>query len=918
MKKIFKYSLIVTLCATLAALTGCMEKEIDVNPLGESFTFSGMAPNPVMRGGELRIFGRQLDKVAEVRFAGEEATVTEFIKVGKGAKLDTLYLLVPLEGPEVGKVSIVSTDGTVKTSQSDLSFTEPIEIESFSPATVLSGDILTIKGEYLNDVKEVIFAGENAYATTFESQERHELKVAVPSNAISGPVILSDVNEIEDENTIPNHIYTATDLLVGNPTVTKAAKTTYKSGDVITVNGAHLDMIKNVALPQVAEVQFELDSADFKKITFNLPPKATDGNIVLTSYAGVEFDAGEIETVTVSELAVASLATDGRFKAGCQVEITGQQLDLVTKVEFTGAEADWYIEKSKIIATQPAGAKDGAITVTLESGKKAYSDDIVVVKPVVTAVDTTAATAGKDKITVSGHDLDLVTKATIGNKEQSFIDCTFEFNDADSTLAVAIPEQAYNGVITLTADSGYEAVTEAISIVYDMAVSIKFDEPSFGLGNNITMTGKNLLQIDRIYIKGKRVTSFAVRSDDALSFAIPEGIGPGVYRLALTLMDESEMTWPIPFTITAPFTETFIWQGSEIINGWAGVTFGDDRFIWQTLGAKAGDVVKIYYTAPETGWWDLQLVNGHWGNLSLNELDGGNEIKQDAGYPGGSQSFSFEITDAVLASLTEDVGWGGAFIINGDGNVEITGISLIQFGAAEKRTVIWEGETVVGDWDNSNGALSWGGFDWSTVQVGTKLVVTFTTSSENAVMRFGNGSWASMPSLAGLAAEGNIPVAGLTSYEFELTAEDLDQLVNAGGLVVCGAFWTLTEIALVTIESAGPQEQTIWEGEVVCGDWDNSMGALSWGGYDWSTVSAGTTLCAHFTTSSENAVMRFGNGSWASMPSLAGLAAEGNIPVAGLTSYEFELTADDIDQLVNAGGLVVCGAFWTLTSIGLK
>ena len=908
MKKIFKYSIIVALCAAMAALTACQEKELDVNPLGEAFSFSGMAPNPVMRGGELRIFGRKLDQVAEVRFAGEEVSVTEFIRVGKGAKLDTLFLLVPLEGPEVGKVSIVAKDGTVKTSQSDLSFTEPIEIESFSPATVLSGDVLTIKGEYLNDVKEVIFAGENSYATAFESQDRHELKVVVPSNAISGPVILSDVNEIEDENTIPNHIYTATDLVVDNPTVNKAAKATYKSGDVVTVTGAHLDMIKNVALPQVSSVEFKLDSAEFKKLTFNLPPKAADGNITLTSYAGIEFDAGEIETVTVSELAVASLAADGRYKAGCQVEITGGDLDLVTKVEFEGAEADWYLDKTKIVATQPDGAKDGAVVVTLESGKKAYSDAIEVVKPVVTAVDTTAATAGKDVIVVTGEDLDLVTKATIGNKAQSFIDCEFEVKTVDS-LVVSIPEQAYSGVITLTAASGYEAVTENISIVYDMAVSIKFNKDSFGLGEKISLTGKNLMQIDRIFIKGKRVTSFAVRTDTELSFDIPEGIGPGVYRLTMLLMDETELTWPIPFTITAPFTETFIWEGSEYINWTAMGALSWGGYDWTTV--KEGTVLCVYVTPdPAAEYWQLRIANGSWASLpSLADLAPEGNLPLEA----DTKEYKFELTAADLDVLINQ----GGLVLTG-ANYTVTGVSLIVFGAAEKRTTIWEGETVVGNWDNSNGALSWGGYDWSTVEAGTKLAVSFTTSDENAVMRFGNGSWASLPSLAGLAEDGNIPVAGLTSYEFELTADDLDQLVNAGGLVICGAYWTLTEVALVTIESAGPQEKTIWEGETVVGDWDNSNGALSWGGYDWSTVEAGTTLCAHFTTSDENAVMRFGNGSWVSLPSLAGLAEDGNIPVAGLTSYEFELTADDLDQLVNAGGLVVCGAFWTLTSIGLK
>ena len=72
MKKIFKYSVIVSLCAALVSLTGCQKnKELDVDPLGADFAFSGIAPNPVMRSGVLRIFGRSLDQVQEVQFAGD-------------------------------------------------------------------------------------------------------------------------------------------------------------------------------------------------------------------------------------------------------------------------------------------------------------------------------------------------------------------------------------------------------------------------------------------------------------------------------------------------------------------------------------------------------------------------------------------------------------------------------------------------------------------------------------------------------------------------------------------------------------------------------------------------------------------------------------------------------------------------------
>ena len=795
MKKIFRFSVIVSLCAALVSLTSCQKtKELDVDPLGENFAFNGMAPNPVMRGGALRIFGRSLDQVSEVRFAGD-VTVTEFVKISKGAKLDTLEVLVPMEGPVVGKVSLVANDGRVATSFSDLSFTEPIEVESFTPASVLSGDVITFKGEYLNDVKEVFFSGEDAYAVVFESQSRHELKVKVPANAISGPVILSDVNEIEDENSIPNHIYTKTDLVVADPTVTKAAKATYKSGDVITVTGAHLDMIQNVALPQVSEVDFAV-ADDAASITFNLPPKAGDGNIVLTSYAGKDFEAGEIETVSVTELSVKSLAEDNRYKAFTDVEITGKDLDLVTKVEFENAEANWYLDGNKIIATQPAAAKDGAITVTLESGKKAYSEEIEVVKPDVMAWESLEGdvVAGKTEITFVGTDLDLVTSVKMGDKKQGFIECEFEYDadeDGDTVIVVLIPEQAYTGPITFTSAAGYESVTDSFTVTYDMAVSIKFDAPSFGLGQNITITGKNLMQIDQVYIKGKRVVSFATRADGAMAFAIPDGIGPGVYRLALLLMDGSEMTWPVPFEITAPFTETFYWEGSEDLGNWSNQPYlGADGALAGNV--VVGDVIRIYYT-PYADWWQFEIFDGHWGGMSFPELDGGKAVTANNTDPDATY-FAFEVTEANIEALTSSQGWGGIFVVQGE-SVIVTGVSVIHFGAAEKRTTIWEGSSTVTWSGGAVTALSWGGYDWSTVEAGTKLSVVYTIDDPEGCIRFGNGSWQSLPSLAGLATDGNLPLQE-GGYEFELTQADIDELVNNGGLVICGAYFTITSVGL--------------------------------------------------------------------------------------------------------------------------
>ena len=370
MKKILKYSIVSLLALCTLATTGCKQEVLDTDQYAGGVALSAIAPNPVMRGGVLRIIGANLENVSEVRFAGG-VSVTDFTVTTPGSHGE-LRVNIPLEGPEVGTVSIVTKDGKVLTSLAELTFTEPIEVESFSPAEALSGDVITIKGEYLNTVQEVIFGGE-AYVTEFVSQSRHELKVVVPSNAVTGFIIVGDVNELVDETTIPNQIYSPTELVIGDPTVNAVSGDTYKSGDVITVTGAHLDMIESLSLNGASDVEFTV-AEDGKSLSFTLPASASDGAITLVSYAGKSFSAGEIETVTVSDLGIASLAEDGRYKAGCNVEITGSDLDLVTKLEFANAEASFYLDGGKIYATLPAEAKDGSVTVTLEVVNGAWND----------------------------------------------------------------------------------------------------------------------------------------------------------------------------------------------------------------------------------------------------------------------------------------------------------------------------------------------------------------------------------------------------------------------------------------------------------------------------------------------------------------------------------------------------------------
>ena len=784
MKNILRYSALAALLISLAALSGCRKEVLSTDQFGDGVKLASFAPNPAMRGGEIHIYGSNLQDVAEIRLGGD-VTIDEYTIVKSGRQSE-ITVRIPLEGPEPGVVSIVDNAGNVYSSIASLTFTESMAIESFAPAEALSGDEITIKGEYLNIVQEVIFGGD-VTVTEFASQSRHELKVVLPANAVSGPVRVGDVNELVDQNTIPNVIYSATELTVGDPTVTEAEKAIYKSGDTITVNGEHLDMISTINLTGAEGIEFNC-AGDAKSISFALPASATDGNIVLVSYAGKQFIAGEIETVSVADLEIKSLAEDGRYKAGAEVEISGSDLDLVTKLEFVGAEATFYLKEGKLYAEIPAAAQDGALTVTLASGKQAQTAAIEVVKPVITSLSATSAVAAKDKVEINGTDLDLVTEVKNGDETQGFIACEYVC-DSPEKLTVSIPREAYNGPLTVLAANGYESVSEAITVSYDEAVSITFDKPSFSVGKPISISGTNLQNIESIFIKDKKVTSYSQRSDTAMSFAIPDGVGPGVYRLVLNLVSGDSLTWPVPFELTAPYTETYIWEGSEDLSGWGNSPYLGTPNAFQTAGIAEGDVIRVYFTAYNS-WWQFKNLGGAWNELSIAELDGGCTVNTDncdtsAGY------FAFNVTADILAKLTNQESWGGAYQCQGEG-VIITGVSLIHYGATEK--TIWTGSFNAGGW-SGNQDLAWGNFDWSTVEAGQKLIFTVELDASQTYWQFSlrhGDNWGELPEQVFINM-----TEGQTRVEVEMTQTNLDDLKAHNGLVITGCNYTLTQIAVL-------------------------------------------------------------------------------------------------------------------------
>ena len=143
-----------------------------------------------------------------------------------------------------------------------------------------------------------------------------------------------------------------------------------------------------------------------------------------------------------------------------------------------------------------------------------------------------------------------------------------------------------------------------------------------------------------------------------------------------------------PAAATPAETETVLWEGTATVTGWADQPqfLSDGGAELTAAGAKAGDKIRIYASAPDTNW-QFELFDGHWHNnyqrfseVALTNEDG--SPRESIIVPLSTQGYvDFAITDAFLTDVTTAAGWGGTFLLNGDGNITVTKVTLVQDGA---------------------------------------------------------------------------------------------------------------------------------------------------------------------------------------------------------------------------------------------
>lgn len=646
------------------SLTACSDgDDLSTDQYGNDISLQSFGPCPVLRGGTLYFYGTNLDQIESINLPGADPiTAYEILQSGYNSKIS---IQVPAEKCEPGQIVLKTKKGGEITSVSPITYREDIEITKFfvgNEGTMVGnvGDVVTIKGDYLNLMHGVIFAGSDTIKEAeFVGHDRYTIQVKIPAEARTGVITLTDT--IKDGTSLE----TKEELTINTPEATPIKDRNIKAGEILSIKGASFD--------QIVSVKFEgatVNAADFKsqsaaEITVAVPAKATDGTFYVVTKSGIEVPVGNIITVVPTQL----VATPNPVKNGAELTITGKDMDLITGIAFPNAAASQLnkVETTKVTATVPEDAQEktkdaNGIILSLANGKTvtvAYT----LVKPTVASCTPAAITAG-DKTIIKGTDLDLVASITFPGDVEQTVE-KFAAQNANA-IAVTVPAACAGTGFKFNLKNGttIEVKKDALSIKAATDPAIASITPGEATaGSTITITGKNFQNIQNLYIGSYKVNRYTSRTNTEIVCQVPANAEVDTYKIVMEDPDGNKIEGPEFKVVPAEkdiATITTNMDNSAIKYPYNFTWDDTGRFrIMKAdlikLGVKVGSKMLFYKEAGATG--QVQINNANWGGIDT------------VADWNGDQSCIVKVFDAAMMEAVNSIsdGWSDtAFILQGD------------------------------------------------------------------------------------------------------------------------------------------------------------------------------------------------------------------------------------------------------------
>ena len=743
------YTLLVVALAGLS-LTACSNDDLDTDQFQGGVSLNVYGPTPVMRGGQLRFIGSNLDQVREV-IIPSDIHITNIQVVSAGVPSE-IRITVPKDGPVEGLVTLVTNTDQRITTKTPLRYEEGIEITKMT-ASAMPGDVIKIEGDYLNLIHSLAFADKVLVSEAdFVSHDRYAIEVKVPDEAKTGKLELYTADlTVVDKNSVEYQIIMTDDAIeIGVPSIAKLkgrnevdalGEITAKAGETISITGTYFNVVADVTVGGVSAKGLSM-AEDGKALTFTLPAEAPSGSVTIVCKSGIEVPVGTLKTVKPS----GCTAAPNPAKAGQALTISGQDMDIVTAVTFPAGDAtveggEITVAADKVIVKAvPETATEGNLKLVMANAET-VDVPFTLVKPTITAYNVNPVSAGSP-MQITGTDLDLVKSITFGEAEAKLEDGAVSADGKQIT--VTVPMEAQSGKPKFNLANG--TYVEGLDLTINEAVFCYFTElpaedAELKAGDSFTLPVANGDKLTGVEINGE-ACQFVLTTGSQLIIGIPTTAKKG--SKVRLISSNGEITYTFDFIPNTEVT-TVLWTGTADVDDWANQPYvlSDGGQELKDAGVEVGDIIT-FHLSPKSADWKIQFIEGHWGPTYAsicsigNDTEGGKFTEYDLEANKGN--FSLEVTQEMLDAAYTQQWWGGVFVLNGD-NLIVDKITTTHFNSLE--TTVWEGEAVADDWGGQPTFLTDGAPELlaAGMKVGSMLRIYVTATDSSWNCQLWDGHW---------------------------------------------------------------------------------------------------------------------------------------------------------------------------------
>lgn len=348
----------------------------------------------------------------------------------------TIQVTVPRVAPGSTQVRVQTQEGTSDPLPFTVQQPAPI-ITAITPANGLQGELITVTGDYLNQLKRVRF---NDIDAVVQDSSTKKITFSVPATVTRGPQPLA-IATIGGE--IVNRF-----IVAGTPQITSISPLNTKPGAELVIQGKNFtDGLVSINGLTTDKTLTTIKDTEIRTI---IPATATSGRVSVRVFETLIATSTDTVKIFQAPFITHLLTQDGI--AGDKLVIEGRNLSQLTAVSIGSVPATFRIlSDAQIEAVVPALPASAQVSVTASGigGNTTATDPFFFYVAPSNLVLTPARQLRGKTLTISGRNLYRITAVSI-----SGIPVPITSRNEGLDLLVGVPTTAVSGSVVVTSRAG--------------------------------------------------------------------------------------------------------------------------------------------------------------------------------------------------------------------------------------------------------------------------------------------------------------------------------------------------------------------------------------------------------------------------------------------------------------------------------